>query len=119
MTERLVPAPRPRGHCDHAARLGTGTIEAAVPALGELTFDLLLAVPANPSLLNRYKRCQSLLENRLGPDSFFILYNPQFRPALGGRQLACGTDQIHFFHHAPDAERRQDILQVADHEGVF
>ena len=106
VTEKLVPAARPRGHRDHAAGLGTGTIAAAIPALGELPFDLLLAIPANPSLLNRYKRCQSLLENCLGPDSFFILYNPQFRPALGGGQLACGTDQVHFFHHTRYAERR-------------
>jgi hypothetical protein len=94
------------------------TTPAALPTLGELPFDLLSAAAASPWLLDRLQRRHGFFQDRLGSDKLLIL-NPQFGPAIDGREFARGSGKIKIFGDARNAVGAQNVSQMTDHQGIF
>jgi len=72
-----------------------------------------------PGFFYRHDRRQRLFQNRFGAAEFFILDHPKLRPAIDGRQLPRGTNQIEIFGYALDTEGGENVSQMADHQRVF
>ncbi|HYQ97427.1 MAG TPA: hypothetical protein VEO92_03600, partial [Candidatus Nitrosocosmicus sp.] len=52
------------------------------------------------------------------PDKLLIV-NPQFRPAIDGREFARGSGKIKIFGNARNTVGAQNVSQMADHQGIF
>ena len=91
---------------------------AALPTLGELSFDLLSAAATGPWLLDRLQRRHGFLQDRLGSDKLLIL-DPQFGPAIDGREFARRSGKIKIFGDARNPVGAQNVSQMADHQGIF
>jgi len=100
-------------------RLLTRAVATAIPAFGELTLDRLAATATQPGFFHRLQRRQGLLEDRLRFGDFIIVDDPELRPALDWRQFAGGAAEVEISRNAPDAERRQNVLKVTDHQWIF
>jgi hypothetical protein len=100
-------------------RFLAGTVAPALPTFGELTLNRFAATAAKPGLFYRLYWRQRPSENPLGLRHFLIVNHPEFRPTFDGRQFTCGAYKIEVSRDAPDAECRQNILQMADHQRVF
>jgi hypothetical protein len=48
-----------------------------------------------------------------------VIQYPEFRPALGRRQLAGSAGKIEVFGHTLDAESSENIPEVANHQWIF
>lgn len=91
---------------------------AALPTLGELSFDLFSATAAGPWPLDRLQRRHGFLKNRLGSDKLLI-FNPQFGPAIDGREFARRGGKVKIFGDARNTIGAQNVSQMADHQGIF
>lgn len=94
------------------------TTPAALPTLGELSFDLFSAAATGPWLFDRLQRSQSFFQDRLGPDKLLVL-NPQFGPAIDRREFARGSGKIEIFRDACNAVGAQNVSQMANHQRIF
>ena len=94
------------------------TTPAALPTLGELSFDLFSAAATGPWLFDRLQRSQSFFQNRLRPAKLLVL-NPQFGPAIDRREFARRSRKIEIFSDACNAVGAQDISQMANHQRIF
>jgi hypothetical protein len=94
------------------------TTPAALPTLGELSFDLLGAAATSPWLLDRFQRRHGFFQDRFGSDKLRIL-DPQFGPAIDRRQFARRSGKIKIFGDARNPIGAQNISQMADHQGIF
>jgi hypothetical protein len=94
------------------------TTPAALPTFGELSFDLLSTAATGPWLLDGLQRSHGLFQNRLGPGKLLIL-DPEFGPAIDGRQFARGGRKIEILSEALDIVGGENVSQVTDHQGIF
>jgi hypothetical protein len=108
----------PRGRAATLLRLVTSTL-ATLPTFRELPFDFFTAGGAVPRLLHRFKRRQCLFKDGLRFGVPLIIDDPELWPAFDHRQLTCRSREINILDDAIDAEGRQDISQMADHQRVF
>ena len=91
---------------------------AALPTLGELSFDLLGAAATGPRFLNRLQWRQGFFQDRLGSRKLLIL-DPQFGPAIDRRQFARRSGKIKIFGDARNTVGAQNVSEVADHQRIF
>lgn len=91
---------------------------AALPTLGELSFDHLSAAATGPWFLDCLQRRHGFLQDRCGSDKLLIL-DPQFGPAIDGREFARRGGKIKIFGDARNTVRAQNVSQMADHQGIF
>jgi hypothetical protein len=94
------------------------TTPAALPTLGELSFDFLSAGATGPWLLDRFQRRQGFFQDRFGSDKLRIL-DPQFGPAIDRRQFARRSGKIKIFGDTRNTVGAQNVSQMADHQGIF